>query len=84
MALLSQQNFFQILQLQDMKNPYIPSEVAKDFLSSATIKDLLFPAAVKDLFSSVIQHISLHAYTLHPYIINIDKTHLLHHTFHAT
>ena len=82
MALLTTE-FLSILQLQDMKDPYIPREVAKDFLSSA-IKDLLSPATVKDLSSSTIQQIILHAHTLHPHIINIDKTHILHHTFHAS
>ena len=75
-----------------MKDPYIPREVAKDFLSlavkdlfsPAAVKDLFSPAAVKDLFSSAKQQIILHAHTLHSYIINIDKAHILHHTFHAT
>ena len=30
------------------------------------------------------QRISLHAHTLHPHIINIDKTRILHHTFPAS
>ena len=45
---------------------------------------ILLSPAVKDLFSSAIQRIRLHAHMLHPYIININKTHILHNTFHAT
>ena len=92
-----------------MKDPHIPTEVVKDFLSpavtkdfsSSTIKDFESPSgsriyfprqqsrislspAVKDLFSLARQLINLHAHTLQPYIMNIDKTHILHHTFHAT
>ena len=36
------------------------------------------------LKQTMIQQINLHAHTLHPYIINIDKINTFHHTFHAT
>ena len=52
MALLPQAEFLSILQLQDMKDSHIPTEVVKDFESPAAVMDLFSPAAVKDFIIS--------------------------------
>ena len=64
----------------------LSSLIIKDFEShqQSTIyfprqqSNTLLSLAIKDLFSSARQQISLHAHTLHSYIINIDKN-----TFHC-